>query len=142
MFLYSSHTMILYIFPIESHIITMSAKSFRNYYYKCGQLDNRLKISFLWQCFTLSHTTFNYFLAICFFDAVLGVDYRKSSIRSRPLIQVYPIRGRNLLSDTSQIHYQNFDFCLFLGSLGDPLSPNEKIFSIKLIIFKVPLIQV
>ena len=75
-------------------------------------------------------------------DHKMNLNYRKSSIRSRPLIQVYPIRGRNILSDTTQIYYQNFDFCVFLGSLGDPLSPNEKIFSIKLIIFKVPLIQV
>ena len=68
--------------------------------------------------------------------------YRKSSIRSRPLIQVYSIRGRSIRGSVQAL------------IIGKSLNPSKfpyldlyellqiKNFALEIVIFEIPLIQV
>ena len=52
--------------------------------------------------------------------------YRKSSILSRPTLQVYSNRSQTILTCATPTYHQKFTFRAFLGSLGAPLLPLEK----------------
>ena len=68
--------------------------------------------------------------------------YRKSLIRSRPLIQVYSIRSRTIQTYATSTYHCNCTFWAFLGSFGGPFSPLEKSFAVKFMVFELPLMQV
>ena len=56
--------------------------------------------------------------------------YRKFSIRSRPLIQVYSIRGRTSWADTDPKNHQNYTLFTFRGFSRGLLSPQLGFFAL------------
>ena len=68
--------------------------------------------------------------------------YRKSSSRSRPLIQVYSIRGWTIYATTVPREHKNHIFLTSLGFPRGPLSLQQKSFALVIELFEVPLIEV